>query len=113
MFVSVSTECLPDLSLEKAMERLAELEFVAVELDVHEQGGHLKPGLVAADPEAAIEHCSDLQRLRPIAISFSSPDAPDFFDRWLSRHPNLERLSMEKLNVSNGWCLFLLDSALL
>jgi len=84
VFVSVSTECLPDLSLEKAMERLAELEFVSVELDVHEQGGHLKPGLVAADPEAAIEHCSDLQRLRPIAISFSSPDAPDFFDRFLA-----------------------------
>ena len=43
--------------LDKAMERLAELEFTAVELDVHEQGGHLKPVQVAADPDAAIAAC--------------------------------------------------------
>ena len=54
MFVCVSTECFPHLPLAQAMERLAELEFTAVELDVHEQGGHLQPAQVAADPEAAI-----------------------------------------------------------
>ena len=52
MFVCVSTECLPDMPLAAAMERLAELEFTAVELDVHEQGGHLQPAVVAANPEA-------------------------------------------------------------
>ena len=72
MFVCVSTECLPALPLAQAMERLAELEFTAVELDVHEQGGHLTPAQVAADPEAAIAACSDLQRLRPVAISFAA-----------------------------------------
>ena len=56
MFVCVSTECFPDLPLAKAMERLAELEFTAVEIDVHEGGPHLQPGGVAADPEAALRH---------------------------------------------------------
>ena len=67
MFVCVSTECFPDLPLAKAMERLAELEFTAVEIDVHEGGPHLQPGAVAADADAAIAACSDLQRLRPVA----------------------------------------------
>jgi hypothetical protein len=64
------------------MERLAELEFTAVEIDVHEDGGHLTPAQVAADPEAAIAACSDLQRLRPVAISFSAPETPELYDRF-------------------------------
>ena len=48
MFVCVSTECLPDMPLAAAMERLAELEFTAVELDVRDDGGHLRPADVAA-----------------------------------------------------------------
>ncbi len=80
MFVCVSTECLPDLPLAAAMERLAELEFTAVELDVHEQGGHLEPAAVAANPEAAIAACSDLQRLRPVAVSFAAAETPAVYD---------------------------------
>lgn len=80
MFVCVSTECFPDMPLDKAMERLAELEFTAVEIDVHEQGGHLQPSQVAADPDAAIAACSDLQRLRPVAVSFSASDSPAYYD---------------------------------
>jgi sugar phosphate isomerase/epimerase len=78
----VSTECFPELPLAKAMERLAELEFTAVELDIHEHGSHLTPAGVAADPEAAIAACSDLQRLRPVAVSFSAPETPELYDRF-------------------------------
>jgi sugar phosphate isomerase/epimerase len=80
VFVCVSTECLPDLPLAAAMERLAELEFTAVELDVHEHGGHLEPAAVAANPEAAIAACSDLQRLRPVAVSFAAAETPAVYD---------------------------------
>ena len=82
MFVCVSTECLPDMPLAAAMERLAELEFTAVELDVHEQGGHLQPAVVAANPEAAIALCSDLQRLRPVAVSFAATESPVVYDQF-------------------------------
>jgi len=82
VIVCVSTECFPELPLSKAMERLAELEFTSVEIDVHEDGGHLTPAQVAADPEAAIAACSDLQRLRPVAISFSAPETPELYDRF-------------------------------
>ena len=73
MFVCVSTECFPELPLDQAMERLAELEFTAVELDIHEGGSHLQPDAVLADPTAAVAACSDLQRLKPVALSFAAP----------------------------------------
>ena len=82
MFVCVSTECLPHLPLAAAMERLAELEFTAVELDVREGGGHLQPAQVSADPEGAIAACSDLQRLRPVAVSFAAVEGPAFYDHF-------------------------------
>ena len=82
MIVCVSTECFPELPLSKSMERLAELEFTAVELDVHEEGQHLTPSKVAANPELAIAQCSDLQRLRPVAVSFSAPETPELYDRF-------------------------------
>ena len=82
MFVCVSTECLPDMPLANAMERLAELEFTAVELDVRAGGGHLDPAAVAADPDAAIAACSDLQRLRPVAVSFAAPETPEMYDHF-------------------------------
>jgi len=82
VIVSVSTECFPELPLAKAMERLAELEYTAVEIDVHENGGHLQPALVASDPEAAIRECSDLQRLRPVAVSFAAAETPTMYDQF-------------------------------
>ena len=82
VIVSVSTECFPDLPLAKAMERLAELEFTAVEIDVHDQGSHLQPDKVAAHPELAVLQCSDLQRLRPVAVSFASAETPEMYDRF-------------------------------
>jgi sugar phosphate isomerase/epimerase len=81
VFVCVSTESLPDLPLAEALEKLAELEFTAVELDVKE-GGHLEPARVASDPESAISACKNLQRLRPVAVAFSAPETPEVYDRF-------------------------------
>ncbi len=82
MFVCASTECLPDMPLSAAMARLAELEFTAVEIDIHEKGGHLTPAQVVADPEAAIAECSDRQRLRPVAVSFAASETPETYDQF-------------------------------
>jgi len=82
VFVCVSTECFPDVPLSTAMERLAELEFTAVELDVREQGGHLAPTAVAANPQAAVAACSDRQRLRPVAVSFDAAETAAVYDQF-------------------------------
>jgi sugar phosphate isomerase/epimerase len=63
VFVAATTECFKDLPLESALERLADLEFSSVELALFEEGGHLKPSSILANPEAAVGVCRNLQRL--------------------------------------------------
>src|SRR5689334_51298 len=68
VFVSASTECFRDLSLVKAMERLADLEYTAVEFAMFEDGDQLKPSQVAADVETAIALCRNSRRLDVVAF---------------------------------------------
>jgi sugar phosphate isomerase/epimerase len=57
------------LPLSVALERLADLEYTAVEIVLHESGGHLKPSEVLADPEHALRVCRQTQRLDLVAYS--------------------------------------------
>lgn len=68
MFVSASTECFRDLSLDKALERLADLEYTTVELAVFEDGQQLKPSEVLADVESAVALCRNSRRLDVVAL---------------------------------------------
>jgi sugar phosphate isomerase/epimerase len=63
VFVAASTECFHDLSLNKALERLADLEYTAVELTIFEDGNQLKPSDVLADVESAVALCRNSRRL--------------------------------------------------
>ncbi len=63
MFVAASTECFFDLSLAKALERLADLEYTAVELTIFEDSEQLRPSQVLADVEAAVALCRNSRRL--------------------------------------------------
>jgi sugar phosphate isomerase/epimerase len=69
LFVAASTRCFPDLPLSAAFERLADLEYTAVEVWLHESGGNLKPSEILADPEHALRACRHTQRLDLVAYS--------------------------------------------
>ena len=69
MFVAASTECFTDLSPSDALQTLVDLEYTAVELALHEDGGWLKPSLVHADLNRAIDICLDTRRMDVIALS--------------------------------------------
>jgi sugar phosphate isomerase/epimerase len=81
VFVAASTRCVGDLPLDAALERLVDLEFTAVEIMIHESGGHLKPSEVLADPERALQVCRQTHRLTPIAYSveLDAPDEPEYY----------------------------------
>lgn len=68
MIVSASTECFFDLSLTKALERLADLEYTSVELAIFEDGDQLKPSQVLADVEGAVALCRNSRRLDVVAF---------------------------------------------
>ncbi|HEY1067383.1 MAG TPA: sugar phosphate isomerase/epimerase [Pirellulales bacterium] len=67
MFVSASTDCFPQLSLEAALAKLLDLEYTRVEIALCNRKGQLAPSEVAADLDAAIRRCRDVHRLTPVA----------------------------------------------
>lgn len=69
MYVAATTRCFANLPLDAALQRLVDLEYSLVEIMIHETGGHLKPSLVAADLEGAIQTCRDTRRLGTIGYS--------------------------------------------
>ena len=84
MFVAASTRCYGDLPLDAALQRLVDLEYSAVEIVIHETGGHLKPSEVAADPDRALQVCRQTHRLSPIAYSvdLDAPDEAEYYSQF-------------------------------
>lgn len=69
MIVAASTECFRELSLEESIDKCVDLEYTSIEIDLHEDGGHLKPSEVAADLPRAIERCTNTRRLQICSYS--------------------------------------------
>ncbi len=51
MLISASTACWPEKSLPETIETLYDLEFSAIEIDLHEEGGAAKPSELIGDLE--------------------------------------------------------------
>lgn len=69
MFVAATCRCFAQLPLEAAMQQLVELEYTAVEIMIHHEGGHILPSAVLADPEHVVALCRQTHRLTPVALS--------------------------------------------
>lgn len=69
MLVAASLECLPDLSFESAIELLGDLDFTAIEVDLHDEGGHIKPSDIFADPEQHVHRLRNSHRLDLVGYS--------------------------------------------
>ena len=72
MFVVASTRCFSDLSFDAACEQISELQYDKVEICLNEEGDHLKPTQVIADPDAFCSHFRDMTRLTPFAMSIET-----------------------------------------
>ena len=85
MIVAASTECFADLPLRDVLERLVDLEYSNVEIDVHEAGNHLRPSQVAADLDRAVDVCRNTHRLNVISYSVQI-DAPgeEFYRQFMA-----------------------------
>ena len=82
MFVSVSTECFPDMSPTDVLEFVPDLEFTAIELPIHENGRWLKPSEVHADLDHAIRFCRDTHRLDIAALSIELAPGPTYYEHF-------------------------------
>src|SRR4029079_12956123 len=79
VFVAASLECFPDLSPQEGLEALADLEYSAVEIPIHESGRGLKPSDVHADIERASRFCRDTHRLDIAALDIELAPGPDYY----------------------------------
>lgn len=63
MFVAATTACYPELSLDEAVEKLGDLEFSHIEVDIDEDSNHLKPSQVQGDFAKALDSVLSTRRL--------------------------------------------------
>jgi len=83
VFVAASSRCFAQLPLDAAMQQLVELEYTAVEIMLHQTGGHIKPADVLADMEHAVGQCRQTHRLTPVALSVDiEPDEPQYYEQF-------------------------------
>jgi sugar phosphate isomerase/epimerase len=84
VFVAASTDCFPDLSLHDTVEILADLEYTAVELPLHESGQGLRPSQVHDDLERAARFCRDTHRLDIAALDIELAPGEAYYDHFAS-----------------------------
>ncbi len=63
MIVAASTSCFPELSLVDAIERMGDLEYSAVVIDISDGSQQITPEIVAGNLEQAVTVCRDTHRL--------------------------------------------------
>lgn len=102
MFVSASTRCFADLSLEQAVERLVDLEYSHVEIDLDEQGQQLRPSEIHAQFEQALRRCRDIQRLTPCSLAFDAPEGPLYYEQFASVCKLAKALKVVSITVRAG-----------
>lgn len=69
MLVSASTECFCQFALPEAISRMEDLEFVNIEIDLHEDSGHVKPSQIEAHFDKTVALCRNTHRLNIVAYS--------------------------------------------
>src|SRR6516162_9016909 len=94
VFVACSTKCFSRLSLEDALDVIAELEFSKFEAALDEQGNQLRPSEVAADIGRVATRLRHGPGLTPAAFSLNLDDASNAeFDRQFKAVCRLARIS--------------------
>lgn len=84
MFVAASTECFPELSPQEVLEALADLEYTAVELSLHESGSGLRPSQVHTDLDRAARFCRDTHRFDIAALDIELEPGPNYYEHFAS-----------------------------
>jgi sugar phosphate isomerase/epimerase len=69
VFVAATTQCFSHLSLNDAIEKLADLEFSHIEIAIHENGSQLKPSEVHQNVQRASDICNATRRLTVAGFS--------------------------------------------
>jgi len=84
VIVAASTECFAHTPLLETFDKLADLEYSAVEIAIHEDGHQLRPSEVAANLEKAIGLCRDTHRLNLSGYSVQLAEGEHYYDQFVA-----------------------------
>ena len=81
MFVAATTQCFPDRPLDRAIEKLADLEFSQIEIGLQENSQHLGPSDVVSDMSKCYDMLNSTRRLTVIGLSLDiEGEGETYFD---------------------------------
>lgn len=81
MFVAASTGCFPELNLQDAMEKLADLEYTTTEIVVNEDHGQIRPSELVSKFDAFVQICRTSRRITPCSFLFDvDAEHENFFE---------------------------------
>jgi sugar phosphate isomerase/epimerase len=103
VFVAATTQCFPHLPLNEAIEKLADLEFSHIELDIHQSGNHLKPSDVCENLQHAYNVVNATRRLTVVGLSLEIADEGDEYYETFRQCCELAKFSkIVSLTVPSG-----------
>lgn len=80
MFVAASSRCFEDVSLAESCQQISDLGYDKIEVWMDEKSEHLKPSVVAANPERFFTQFREWTRLTPVALSMEDDVSASEFD---------------------------------
>ncbi|MEL7496691.1 MAG: sugar phosphate isomerase/epimerase [Planctomycetota bacterium] len=93
VFVAATTQCFPDRPLDRAIEKLADLEFSHIELGIHESSNHLKPSQIVSDFRGCCEIVNSTRRLTVVGLSLEIEAEGDEYFHTFTKCCELAKLS--------------------
>lgn len=103
MIVAASTACFPDLDFPESIERLADLEFTNIEIDVHENGKHVRPSDVAENLDRAVLTCNTVRRMNVTGYSLQiTATGEDYFQQFSRCCQLAKATQVVSLTVESG-----------
>jgi sugar phosphate isomerase/epimerase len=83
VIVAASTRCFPDLPLTDTLQKLVDLEYTSVEIEIDELGNKFRPSQVAADLERSVDICRNTLRLTPAAYNLNiTAEGEAYYDQF-------------------------------
>jgi len=84
VFVAASCECFPQLDLLQAVQKINDLEYSAIEIDLHEDG-HVPPSKIHQNLEWGIQTCQNTMRHEIVGYSVNiQAEGEEYFQQFES-----------------------------
>ncbi len=103
MIVAASTACFPHLAFPEAVEKLADLEYTSIEIDIHEDGQHVRPSEVTENLDRAVLTCNTVRRMNVTGFSLRfNTTGEDYFSQFTKCCQLAKATQVVSLTVDSG-----------